>query len=41
MAGYGAAELETGDTQVSEGPHGETTQDRYAATETGDAQGGR
>ena len=29
---------ETGGAQVSEEPHGETTRDNYAGTETGDAQ---
>ena len=40
MVGDGAAALETSDAQVSGGPHGETTRDRYAGTETGDAQVG-
>ena len=40
MAGDREQAQETGDAQVSGGPRGETTQERYADTETGDAQVG-
>ena len=38
MAGYEAAISETGDAHMSGVPHGEMTLERYAGTETGDAQ---
>ena len=40
MAGDGKAESETGEAQVSGGTRGETTQDWYDGTDTGDAQVG-
>ena len=40
MSGDGSKALDIGNAQVSGGPRGDTTQDRYAGTETGDAQVG-
>ena len=37
MAGYRAAASETGDAQMSKGPHGERPRDWYARMEMGDA----
>ena len=38
MAGYGAAALETGTSEVTGGPRGETTRYWCAGIEMGDAQ---